>query len=178
MMGFVMIPRSVLVTQPSLSVENLAVACSQLFDHKVVEGVDKSVRKLSDAERFLSIIDAMRRPDAPVGLNPDLLKHVTFSVLTVAMEEDMLAILEICSGMSATLADTKGRGIMAAVITGTLNQWRDAVVAGCRRHVVYEVRSGFNQIHSLFVGSGLGAVWRGYKQTNDGPEVFYLTDNR
>lgn len=72
MMGFVMIPRSVLVTQPSLSVENLAVACSQLFDHKVVEGVDKSVRKLSDAERFLSIIDAMRRPDAPVGLNPDL----------------------------------------------------------------------------------------------------------
>lgn len=173
-----MVPRSVLVTQPSLSVENMAVACSQLFNHKVVQGVDKSVRKLSDAEKFLSIIDAMRQPGAPAGLSPDLLKHVTFSVLTVALEEDMLSIMEVCNEMPTTLANTKGRGIMAAVLTGTLAQWRDAVVAGCRRSVHPEVRAGFNQIHSLFVGAGLGAVWRGYKQTNDGPEVFYLTDNR
>ena len=172
-----MTPRSALVTQPALSVETLAVACSQLFDHKPVDGVDKSVRKLSDAERFLSIIDAMRCPDAPVGLSPDLLKHVSFSVLTVALEQDMLSILEVCSGMSVTLADTKGRGIMAGVITGTLDQWRDAVVAGCSRHIIAEVRAGFNQIHSLFVGAGLGSIWKGYKQTNDGP-VFYLTDQR
>ncbi len=173
-----MIPRSALVTQPALSVENLVVACSQLFDHKVSDGIDKSPRKLSDAEKFLSLIDAMRSPGAPASLQPDLLKHVTFSVLTVGEEYHMIYILEICSGMSLTLAETKGRGIMAAVITGTLDQWRDAVAFGCNKRVDFEIRSCFNQIHSLFVGAGLGSVWRGYKQTNDGPELFHLTHER
>jgi hypothetical protein len=173
-----MIPQSVLVTQPALSIENLALACSQLFNHRVSEGIDNSPRKLCDAERFLSIIDAMREPGAPASLPPDLLKHVTFSVLTVADEMDMITVLEICSGMFVTLAETKGRGIMVAVITGTLKQWRDAVIAGCNKRVIYEVRAGFNQIHSLFVGTGLGDAWKNCKQQSDDAGTFLLTYER
>lgn len=170
-----MVPRSALITQPSLAVEELVLACSQLFSHKVSDGIDSSPRNLSDAEKFLSILSAMREPGAPASLPPDLIKHATFSVLTVAEERDMVDIVVTCSGMYTVVAETKGRGIMAVVITGTLDQWREAVVTGCNQRINYEVRSGFNQIHSLFVGAGLGAVWKGYRQTNDGPDLFHLT---
>jgi hypothetical protein len=173
-----MIPHSALVTQPSLAIEQLVLACTQLFNHKVAAGIDSSPRNLSDAEKFLAILAAMREPGAPASLPPDLLKHVTFSVLTVAEERDLVDILTICSGMSTTVAETKGRGIMAVVVTGTLDQWRDAVVTGCNQRSQFEVCSGFNQIHSLFVGAGLGAIWKGYKQMNSGPELFYLTHER
>jgi hypothetical protein len=172
-----MIPHSALITQPSLAVEQLVLACSQLFDHKVADGIDSSPRNLTDAEKFLSILAAMREPGAPASLPPDLLKHVTFSVLTVAEERDMVDILDICSGMCTTLAATRGRGIIAVVLTGRLNEWRDAVTTGCSKYIQFEVRSGFNQIHSLFVGAGLGAIWKGYRQTNDGT-LFHLTHER
>lgn len=170
-----MVPRSALVTQPSLAVEQLVLACSQLFSHNVADGIDSSPRNLTDAEKFLSIMAAMRQPGAPASLPPELLKHVTFSVLTVAEERDMVDILDICSGMCTTVAETKGRGIMAVVLTGRLDEWRDAVATGCKQYITHEVRSGFNQIHSLFVGAGLGVIWKGYRQTNDGPELFHLT---
>ena len=169
-----MIPHSALVTQPALAVDNLVLACSQLFVHKVAEGIDNSPRNLSDAEKFISIVDAMRQPGAPASLPRDLLKHVTFSVLTVADERDMLDIMQICSGMATTLADTKARGIMVVVTTGTLDQWRDAVSNGCGPNVPHEVRAGFNQIHSLFVSAGLGSIWKGYKQMNDDSGTFLL----
>ena len=172
-----MIPHSVLITQPALSSERLIIACSQMFDHKVSDGVDQCPRTLSDAERFLSFIDAMRTPGAPAGLPLDLLQHVTFSVLTVAEERDLLDILCICSGMVSTVAETRGRSIMAAVITGTLIQWREAVAAGCHRRTLFEVRSCFNQIHSLFVSAGLGSIWNGYERQDDG-ETFLLTHER
>lgn len=173
-----MIPQSALVTQPSLALDNLVVACSQLFTHKVSDGIDKSPRKLSDSEKFLSIIDGMRTPGAPASLSPDLLKHVTFSILTVSDERDMLDIMQICSGMSTTLAETKGRGIMAVVITGTLCQWREAVILGCSKSSSFEVRAGFNQIHSLFVGVGLSSIWKRMKQSNDDDGTFLLTHDR
>lgn len=158
-----MIPRSIFVAQPAVAFPVLLQACDEMLVHKVTQSVDDTVKRLSDSERFLSILAAMSDSQALVGLPPNLLTHVVFSVLTVATDVDMLDILESCSGMPFTHTETKARGCVIAVITGSLQQWRDAVVTGTK-HNQMTIRSGFNQIHDLFVQAGLCSIWNDYEQ--------------
>ena len=104
----------------------------------------------------------LRDQKAPAGLAPNLLSHVSFSVFVVADERDMLDILERCAGMPFVTAETTVRGVTAAVVTGTLAQWRDAVAAGSVTKPSRPVRAGFNKVYGLFCGEGLN-VWSDYR---------------
>lgn len=174
-----MVPQSVLVSQPAVALQNLVGACSEIMSYNVAEAVDSSVRKLSDAEQFLSVLAAIRNPGSPTGLPPDLLPHVKFSVLTVADERDMLDVFAVCSGMDTVMGETKIRGIAVAVISGTLDQWRDAISRGCSDRQLPPIRAGFNQLHGLFVSAGLGSIWKGFRQRESvDRQTFLLTDER
>ena len=64
--------------------------------------------------------------------------------------------------MPFVTAETTVRGVTAAVVTGTLAQWRDAVAAGSVREAEPSVRAGFNKVYGLFCGAGLN-VWGDYR---------------
>ena len=119
----------------------------------------------------------MRDPKAPVGLASHLMAHVTFSVFIGADAEDMLDILERCPGMPAIVAETTVRGVQAAVITGTLAQWREAVKVGSHPKVPATVRYGFNRIHGQFCAQGLN-VWGELHTRAAVDQTFYLEDKR
>lgn len=158
-----MTPRSIFIAQPAVAFDSLLMACSETLDYNVTNGIDSTEKKLSDSERFLSILAAIRDPEAPAGLPPNLLTHVSFSVLTISSDVDMMDVLEACSGMAFTYAETKFQGVLVAVITGTMQQWRDAIVTGTK-HQQATIRIGFNQMHDLFVQVGLGSIWNDYEQ--------------
>jgi hypothetical protein len=103
--------------------------------------------------------------------------HVTFSVFIGTDAEDMLDILERCPGMPAVVAETTARGIQAAVVTGTLAQWREAVKAGSNPKVAATVRHGFNRIHGQFCAQGLN-VWSECRTRTASDQTFYLEDKR
>ena len=109
----------------------------------------------------------------PVGLEPRLLSHVSFSVFVVADEQDMLDILERCAGMPFVVEETTVRRVQCAVLTGTLAQWRDAVKNGSRRDVERNVRYCFNRIRGLFVSENVN-VWTDCRERTALDETFYL----
>jgi hypothetical protein len=158
-----MVPQSTLVTAPSVQFGTLISICEQAMDRSVCKGVDNTSKHLSDAEKFLSILASLKDITSPVGLPPNRLTLVSFSVLTIASDLDMLDILEACSGMPFIQTETSMRGMNLSIISGTLHQWRDAVVSGSHSKQP-NVRLGFNQMHNLFVGVGLGQVWNKYEQ--------------
>ena len=82
----------------------------------------------------------------------------SFSVFMVADERDLLDILERCSGMSFVTAETTVRGVTAAVVTGTLAQWRDAVAAGSTRQRRTVCARRFQQGLQPLPRRGLGRV--------------------
>ena len=87
----------------------------------------------------------------------------------------MIDMLESCSGMAFTYAETKMRGALVSVITGNVQQWRDAVVTGTN-HRQTTIRTGFNQIHDLFVQAGLASVWNKYEQKPQGDGSYLLIE--
>ena len=95
-------------------------------------------------------------------------------MFVVADERDLLDILERCAGMPFVTAETTVRGMTAAVITGTLAQWRDAVASGSVSNVEASVRAGFNKVYGLFCGAGLN-VWGDYR-TREAPDRTLLLE--
>jgi hypothetical protein len=167
-------PEVLLITTPAVDFRAFLGACLQVLGYSPVRAADASPRDLSAAEKFLSCLAALRDQKAPAGLAANLLSHVSFSLLLIADERDLLDILERCAAMPFVTAETTVRGVTAAVITGTLAQWRDAVAAGSVREAEPSVRTGFNKVYGLFCGEGLN-VWGDYR-TREAPDRTLLLE--
>ena len=155
-------PEVLLITTPAVSFAPSSAACLHVLGYSPPRAADASSRELSEPEKFLSCLAAICDQKAPVGLAPNLLSHVSFSVFVVADERDVLDILERCAGMPFVTAETTVRGVTAAVVTGTLAQWRDAVAAGSVNERRAARTPGFNKVYGLFCGAGLN-VWSDYR---------------
>jgi hypothetical protein len=172
-----MMPDAVLIQVPSIDFRTFLGLSHKVLGRSPGASSDACRRELSDAERFLSCLAAMRDERAPVGLSPHLLTHVSFSAFIGADERDMLEILQLCAGMPFVVVETVVRGVQAAVVTGTLSQWRDAVVSGCNRSVESSVRHCFNKLYGLFTAAGLN-VWGDYTPRSTPDQTFLLLEDK
>jgi hypothetical protein len=153
--------KALFVLTPVFNRRDFPAACRQVLGYSPLAGVGAAEREMSDAETFLSCLAAFHDEKAPAGFALHLLPHVSYSILVVADDQDMRDILEYCSGMSFVTANTLARGATAAVISGTLAQWRNAVASGSGRNVEGSVRLGFNNIRRLFSAACLD-LWDDY----------------
>lgn len=169
--------KSILVCKPHPLIAELVSAGAQLFDHSV-DAATQTPRKLSETEKYLTILAAIKDPDARAGLADELLNHVKIGILTVGDSYTVMEFMALCSGMGTVLAETKRRDIFCLITSGTLRDWQYAVVAGCANHVDPAVRNAFNGIHTLFVNEGLGALWAKYDQQNAGDQTYLLEHRR
>jgi hypothetical protein len=99
-----------------------------------------------------SIKDQNTRPTAS-SVAPYLdMFHAGFFI--ASHEEDFVEILEIAA-LPSVVADTVTRGVKVAYITGTVAQWRQAMLRGCTVSTSPEVRNVFNSIYKAFCKLGL-----------------------
>jgi hypothetical protein len=151
---------AVLITGPAIDFTTLLSLTHDAFGHNIASAADSSHRKMVDAEKFLTCLAAFKEEDGEV--TPSLLSHVSFSVLVIADERDLLDILERTSGMSFVRAETTAPNVNLAVITGTLAQWRDAVVSGTDEATPPTVRTCYSKILLLFDRAGLS--WSNFER--------------
>lgn len=166
----------ILITTPSIDFNQFLAAGHKMTGRSLSAAADASRREITDAEKFLSCLSILNG-DSGAGLSPRLLGHVSFSVLVWGDERDLLDVFQLCGGMPFVVTDTVARGIQAAVVTGTLGQWRDAISSGLRPGVEAGVRHVFAQMLTRFEQCGLSAVWRDYSKKST-PAGFYLEVNR
>jgi hypothetical protein len=154
---------TVLITTPAIDFTTLLSLSHHALGYNIAGAADASHRKLADAEKFLSCLASLKEQDAEI--TPSLLSHVSFSVLVIADERDLLDILERTSGMSFVRGETTAPGVNLAVLTGTLAQWRDAVAAGTNDASPPTVRTCYSKILLLFDRAGLTSVWSNFERT-------------
>lgn len=148
----------VLIQKPSIDFQTFLATTLKALGYNPSKSVDGSSIDHSESERFLSCLAAMQDKDAPVGLPPRLLSHVSFSVLIIVEQLDLTEILEAAGEMVFVTAETVMRGIDIAVITGTLKQWKDAVTHASGRSPACQ--DCYGKVLSTFKAVGLD-VWDG-----------------
>jgi hypothetical protein len=171
-------PAVSLIQQPAIDFASFLGVALHALGYSPGAKADQVRREMSDAERFIACLSALHDQDAPAGLAPNLLSHVSFSVLIAAYERDLVDIMSAASGMAIVTADTQVTSVMLAVMTGTLAQWRDAVKTGSSQSAQFSVRWCFCDIMHLFEGQGLGSVWKDFNAKPLPDSTFYLEDKR
>ena len=171
-------PQIIIIARPDIDFSTYLGIGLKVFGRSLGTAADVSAVDLSDSSRFLSCLASMRNPKASVDLNSRLLPHVAFSLLIVADELDMWDILEYTAGMPFVSAETSARGVLMTVISGSLAQWKIAVLAGSNFDTEETVRYTFNFIYGLFREEGLN-LWVNFQQRTSPDRVtFFLEDKR
>jgi hypothetical protein len=170
-----MVPVSVLITQPSVDFQTLLAVSHQALGYSIAKSSDESRREQHPAERFLSCLDSLRDQHAPAGLTPDLLTHVSFSVLIIADEFDTLDILQCAAGLPFVSTPTQARGAQLTLVSGTLAQWRDAVVSGTRKSGAVQIV--YCQIMSHFEAFNLNP-WSDFNKKWSGDRRLFLLEDK
>ena len=169
-----MFVETVLIIAPAIDFTTLLGLAHDALGYDIASVADASPRELSDAEKFLVCLAALKDESAEITFN--LLSHISFSVLVIAEERDLLDILER-TGMPFVRAETKARDMNVAVLTGTLAQWKNAVASGTDEDAPVPVRVCFSKILLLFDCVGLTSVWSNFERQAD-CGGFYLEDKR
>lgn len=153
---------AVLITGPAIDFATLLSITHDALGYSIASVADSSHRKMVDAEKFMSCLAGFKEELGEI--TPNLLSHVSFSVLVIAEESDLIDILERTSGMAFVRADTTAAGVNVAVLTGTLAQWRDAVASGTNEATPPTVRTCYSKILLLFDRAGLTSVWSNFER--------------
>jgi len=156
---------AVLITGPAIDFTTFLNLTYEALRYSIASAVDSSHRKMVDAEKFLMCLAALQDKSAET-ITANLLCHVSFSVLVIADERDLLDILEMTSGMSFVHGLTASN-VALAVITGTLAQWKNAVIFGTNEATAPTVRMCYSKILLLFDYAGLTSVWNDYDRRTD-----------
>lgn len=173
-MGWGMPVDAILINQPAIDFAALLGFTSEALGYNIAAKSDTCGRRLSDAEKFVSCLAALRDPDALPGLRPNLLNQVSFSVLVIAEAKDVKDILEAASTLPFVRKRTKVRGVEFVILHGTLAQWRDAVISGTH---YAQAQACYCKIAALFEGVGLN-VWRDCNRNPSPNGLFQLEDKR
>jgi len=170
-------PEAVIISRTGIDFPTFLGVALKVLGHSPASAADSSHKRLSPEMRYLSCLAALRDASAGTELNPKLLPHVMVSVFLAADDVDMLDILECTTGMPFVMAETTIRGILAAVITGTLAEWKAAVLAGSSAETPSSVRYAYNKIHGLFCDENIN-IWTDCRQKPSSDAVTYLLEDK
>lgn len=99
--------------------------------------------------------------------------YITF--MAAGFSEDIEEFIAYTRGMPHF--DTQRierRGVRCIVVSGNLDQWTTATVAGCRAPEISPIRLAFNQVYQILVQKGLTFLFKDYRTIDKNRGTFLL----
>jgi len=174
-------PGVALILTPKLDLSQFLPLSRELLGYspaKVADGITIPLQELAHQLVCVATFkDEQAKPSVKMATLHFDLFHAGF--LIAADERDMVEILEI-TGMPFTLTLTLARGIDAAIISGSLTQWRAAVRVACDPETSLSVgaRHAFNSIYKILCKHGLKDLFDDLQVTEQQDHTFLLENRR
>jgi hypothetical protein len=153
----------------------------QLLGYSPAKAADGTTIPLQELAHQLACIAAFKNEQAGTSVRSAILHLDLFHAgfLIAADERDMVEILEI-AGMPFTLTVTLVRGIDAAIISGSLTQWRAAVKVACsaKTQLSRGARHAFNSVYKILCEHGLKDMFDDLQVSEQQDHTFLLEHRR
>ena len=171
-----MLPNVLIVQTPNADFGSLLTFAREALGYNPAASLDASSIERSDTERFISCLAAIEDRKARPGLAQHLLGHAAVSVVVAADLADALDI-EAIAAMPCVTTETRLRDVRLLVLTGSLEQWKRAVLSGAISLRPPTVRTCFNRIMSAFIAAGLN-LWKECRSETLTDGTLLLEDKR
>ena len=146
---------------PDIKLNTLLDAANKAVGN-VSRASDNTVRSQTIAEKYLSALSCLQGETkfTPSIRNPSIQKHLFFSFLIFADCETMSKSMEL-SGLAHSVFDTKKKRLQMAIISGTLAEFRDALLECSDNDELADLYDG---IYLTFEAAGFREVFN-FKKT-------------
>jgi hypothetical protein len=173
-----MIPNVLLISKPSIELPTFLSLCEEVLGYSPARSADRA--GLTGAPHLLACLTAFKDQDATptVKGGRDVYNLIHFTFVVAADETDMAPILEAMNGMPFALTETRIRGVQVALVTGSLLEWKQAILRGCRQDQPEFIRVCFDKIYLQFQHLGLADAFGRLTKKAQNNGVFYLEDQR
>jgi hypothetical protein len=150
----------------------------ELLGYKPTRGVDASTSKLSEFAKFTASLAEFKlktelNAKQTLRTPGPWLDHTFYGFLVESTASTILGIAE-STDLALLSVQSNGKGMRAAIVSGTLKQWRDAVIVCCNATAMERVRRLFNQIKGMFDQIGLADVWFEFSHKSLPDKTFLL----
>lgn len=153
-----------LVSEPKIFWEGLLRAAYQILGRSLTRGLDERNEGPDSLPAYLACLLELGRPGAnflqEVRLNNSILRHVSLSFLLHDAQVSPEAGLSLLSQGELCLA------------SGTLLQWKEAVLAGCTPQAPHKMRLTACQIYFQLDRLGLAEIFGNYQKVDEHDKTF------
>jgi len=169
--------RVIPIALPQVAWEQYLSEIRDMCGRSPASGVDACTSNLSNFAKYtasLAEFQAGKEMDAKPALRRPgpWLQHTFFSFLILTSNANVLRVSE---STNLDVISAKAGKQRAAVVSGNLSQWREAVILFCNRESPERLRRMFNEIEYRFEQLGLADLWNDYRRDNLSDSTFYLT---
>ena len=144
----------------------------QAFDRNLASEADRQGHE--PPLHHMLCIASMKDPQAKAAedVRPYVnLFHAGFIV--ACNDRDAAEVLEV-AGMPSVMVETVERGYLALFISGSIAQWREAVLRGCQPEVSRAAREVYNGVYTKFKSLGLTPLFNVRSKPSRRDETFLL----
>lgn len=146
---------------------SLLQATQTALGRNVLAAVDNERRAYSDLAKTIAAYGAFAEPRAKpttlISESTSVLRHLHFAFLVLAEEEALNEVRDRTALAFTTARDCK-RGKSFAVVSGTLDQWKVALIESCSPNSTEEVRTLFSGFLVWFDRQGLSEVFQQFSR--------------
>ena len=151
---------------------------ADLCGHSPIHGVDSYPYKLSNHARLIATFGEFRNgkecdPKQTLYEAGDILSHLHFGFLIDGSANLIYQIMELTDLkiISTRLKEKRGR---AAIVSGTLKQWKDAIINILTIKRNRELCWVFSQCLDFFFHLGLQDVWHHFRRQSKKDQTYLL----
>lgn len=120
---------------------------------------------LSGSAAFLTALGAMKDDTLKASQilrdAGSLLRHLYYSFIILADRETVFELIQE-TRLSVTSVESLSRGVRFGIVSGTLEEWRTAIINCCSLTCEPELRAFLSKVFPFFERDGLGLLWSEY----------------
>lgn len=174
-------PGVALVLLTKMNLQSFLPLSREILGYSAARAADGMAMELKEIPHNLACIASFKDEKHPPSFREDCphLKLLHAGFLIAADERDMAEIIELVA-MPFTATETLSRGVNAAIISGTLAAWRDAITLACspRTSISRETRYAFNSAYKLLCKEGLRDMFGNLHVAEQSDHTFLLQHHR
>lgn len=156
-----------LIAETKLNLSEFLPLARDLVGYSVSKQADSIPIPLPPLAHGLACVASFKDKTAhpAVRASGPFLGLFSVTMLVATFEPEMVEVLETAGGMEFAVVDTTQRQIQAAIITGTLAQWRQAVLRACgsKSKLSREARHVYTLVYNHLCKQGLRDMFDGWK---------------
>lgn len=156
---------------------NFLKATMDSTGRSATRSLDQAKIKPDSLYAYLCAMGEMRKPNSTpleVARDPGLiLQHISYGFLVAAPKQLFFEVLE-SSDLSVMITNTVRKDLKLGVITGTLEEWRSAIINGASRHSSDNLRKFADHCLKFLEKEGFGQIWNGYTKVKQSDGTLLL----